>query len=117
MKKENRLKKSHDIAHVVRLRQRVSGKYYTLYYKINQEKTLIAISVSKKYGTAVERNYAKRVVREIIRPLFSSLPLASIVIVNKKEGKEIEFKEKKSDLEQIISNLNRKVKKNNEQTI
>ncbi len=114
MKKENRLKKSHEIAHVVKLRQRVSGKYYTLYYKINDSKTLVAISVSKKYGTAVERNYAKRVVREIVRPLLSTFPLASIVIVNKFEAKGKTFNDKKEDLEKIISILNRKVKKNNE---
>ena len=79
MKKEFRLKKNHEIAKVVKIRQRICGECYNLYYQKNNIKTKIAFSVSKKYGTAVERNYAKRVAREIIREYYDTLPKDNIV--------------------------------------
>lgn len=114
MKKEFRLKKNHEIAKVVKIRQRICGECYNLYYQKNNIKTKIAFSVSKKYGTAVERNYAKRVARELIREYYDTLPKDNIVLVIKAPSKLKSFQEKKKDLDKIIEIFKRKEQKNNE---
>lgn len=114
MKKKYRLKKNHEIATVVQKRVRVTGKHYTIYYTKRNDGIKIAISVGKKYGNAVERNYAKRVVREILRSHLDSLPSYSLVIVVKDVSKNISFEEKKQSLENTLKVLLRKEKENNE---
>ena len=73
------------------------GNYYTVYYQ-KSDKVEIAFSVSKKYGNAVERNYAKRVMREICRERVEFLPCVKFVIVVKKEAKNADFENLKKDL-------------------
>lgn len=108
MNKKYRLKKSEDIAKLVHLHQSVGNKYYAIYYNIkNNENPKVAISVSKKFGTAVERNYEKRIVREVIRPLLKELNNLELLIVIKKEVSKIVFKEKETQIQYLI----RKIKK------
>lgn len=114
MKKIYRLKKSHEIAAVVLNRQKIAGKHYTIYYTERNDGVKIAISAGKKYGNAVERNYAKRVVREIVRPYLSKLPSYSLVIVVKDVSKGVSFEEKKNSLERTLKTLIRKEKLKNE---
>lgn len=110
MKKIYRLKKNHEIASIVKKRQRVYSNHYIIYYNnksYNQPNQLasIAISVSKKYGSAVERNYAKRVVREIIRPQIKCLNNLSLVIVIKNDAKGASFVDLNEDLLKLIKRV------------
>jgi ribonuclease P protein component len=74
MNRKYSLKKNHDIKELLQKKQSVGNKYYVIYYDYIERKTpLIALSVSRKVGNAVERNYEKRVVREIIRPLLETI--------------------------------------------
>ena len=114
MKKKYRLKKSHEIAAVVQQRVKITEKHYTIYYTKRDDGIKIAISAGKKYGNAVERNYAKRVVREILRPYLQKLPSYSLVIVVKDVSKDASFDEKKKSLEKALKTLLRKEKENNE---
>ena len=114
MKKKYRLKKSHEIAAVVQKRVRIAEKHYTVYYTKRNDGIKIAISAGKKYGNAVERNYAKRVVREILRPHLQLLPSYPIVVVVKDVSKTASFEEKKNSLENALKVLLRKDRKNNE---
>ncbi len=114
MKKKYRLKKSHEIAAVVMNKQRVAGKHYTIYYSKRDDGIKIAISAGKKIGNAVERNYAKRVVREILRPYLDKLPSYSLVIVVKELSKSISFEEKKNSLEKTLKLLLRKENQKND---
>lgn len=116
MKKEFRLKKNHEIASIVLKRQRVSSEHYIAYYSFNKEKdTLnkeinakVAISVSKKYGKAFERNKAKRRVREIIRPYLSLFNNKKVVIVVKTNSKDVEFDVLKEELLILMKRVNKK---------
>lgn len=122
MKKEYRLKKNHEIASIVLKRQRISSNYYIIYFLYNKERTenvintKVAISVSKKYGKAFERNKAKRLVREIIRPNLSLLNDKKIVIVIKPSSKNILFDELKQDLVSLLKRVNKKGDKNEQKS-
>ena len=68
MKKENRIKKNHEIASIVNFRKKVVNRSFVIYYKENEnEKSRFAFSVSKKFGHAFERNKAKRISRNLAR--------------------------------------------------
>ena len=90
MQKQYRLKKNEEIGKIVQKRISARGQFYTVYYKYS-DKVEIAFSVSKKYGNAVERNYAKRVMREICRDVVNYLPCVKLVIVVKKEAKKTSY--------------------------
>jgi ribonuclease P protein component len=62
----------------------------------------IAISVSKRYKTAVERNYEKRVVREIMRDLVGSCRYLLMLIVVKTPARDLLFAQKKEQINYLI---------------
>ena len=67
MKKNNILKKSHEIDEVIKNGKRYSSKLYYLYIKDNTlNKTRFCVCVSKKIGNAVIRNKNKRQIKDII---------------------------------------------------
>ena len=110
MQKQYRLKKNEEIGKIVQKRISARGQFYTVYYKYS-DKVEIAFSVSKKYGNAVERNYAKRVMREICRDVVNYLPCVKLVIVVKKEAKKTSFENLKNDLLKQIQYICYKEKK------
>ena len=70
-----RLSRSEDFARVYRAGRSVANKYLVLYYFERLESALpeagtaprVGFSVSKRLGTAVDRNRVKRVLREVFR--------------------------------------------------
>lgn len=106
MKKIYRLKKNHEIAKVVHHKTSVGNKYYAIYFKNNNlNLPKVALSVSKRYGGAVQRNYAKRVVREIIRPHLEQLSNVSLVIIIKDESQKLGYNDKRDTLERLIKQI------------
>lgn len=104
MKKKFCLKKNKDIEKLVKLKKSVGNRYYIVYYNKSSE-TKVAISVSKKVGNAVVRNYQKRVVREIVSKDFDKVQNKHILIVVKKNCLDLNFSEK----EQMLKILLKKV--------
>jgi ribonuclease P protein component len=112
VEKSYRLKKNHDIARVIQKKVSVGSRFYVIYFVPNDHNTnKIAISVSKRYGCAVKRNYAKRVVREIVRLQFKEIKNLSLVIIIKDASQDLDFSGKKRELEQLI----RRMKKRSEE--
>ena len=123
MKKIYRLKKNHEIASIVLKRQRVFSEHYVIYFLYNKERldsitinkdinTKVAISISKKYGKAFERNKAKRIVREIVRPNLSLLNNKKVVIVVKTNSKDVKFDILKNELLMLMKRISKKENKN-----
>jgi len=98
--------KNHDIKRIVDLRESLGNRNYVVYRKLTTgEGFRAAVSVSKKFGSAVERNYARRCVREILRGEIVSLKGTRIVVVVKPPSKDLAFQEKKDQLLRLLRNV------------
>lgn len=105
MNRKYSLKKNFEIEKLVRAKMSVGNKFFAIYYKKQIDKAEIAISVSKKNGNAVERNYQKRVVKEIVRKNLLKLQGYRLLIVVKQLSKELTFEEKKENLERLFQRI------------
>ena len=101
MNRQNSLKKNQDIQKIISKKQSVGNKFYAIYYDKNYE-TKIAFSISKKVCKAFERNYNKRVMREICRNKFSLIEGLQILIVIKEKSLELSFEEKEKEIEKLL---------------
>lgn len=109
MNKQYRLKKSFEIEKLVKKRISVGSSYFVIYYNISSnKKTRIAFSVSKKLGNAVERNYEKRVLREILRDVIDTINNLDMLIVEKNKALALSYDEKKIEIKRLIKKISRK---------
>ena len=58
----------------------------------------MAISVSKKYGHAFERNKAKRITRNILRPYLKTMKKVDFVVVIKSTLKETPYEKLENEM-------------------
>ena len=66
--KKERVKKEKEIINILKNGQRIKSNCYTVCFKENELSfSRLGVSVSKKVGNSVTRNYCKRVVREVFR--------------------------------------------------
>lgn len=107
MKKEYRVKKSSEIESIIKKRNSRGNQYFVLYKKENHDNThfRFAVSVSKKYGNAVERNKIKRRIREIISKE-NIVDHYDLFIVVKTDAIKLSFLEIKESLEWLIKKQN-----------
>lgn len=103
MKKEYRVKKSKDIEMIIKHKRSIANKSFVLYKKENHENThfKFAVSVSKKYGNAVQRNKIKRQIREIISKI-DIINNVDIFIVVKPNKPQESFDEMKKSLSTLL---------------
>lgn len=111
MNRKITLKKNHDIEKLVKMKKSVGNAFYAIYYKAADEKK-IAISVSKKLGKAVLRNYQKRVVKEILRINFSLVGDYHFLLVIKKSSFALSYQKKEIEIIKLLEKM--KVGKTNE---
>lgn len=110
MNRKYSLKQNEEIAKLVHYskskQQSVGNKFYAIYFQKTDIKTpKIAFSISKKYGKAVQRNYEKRVTREIVRIKLSSFEYLKAIIVIKVAVQELNFQEKAQQLSYLIGKI------------
>lgn len=104
--KENRLKKEKEFKAVFKGGRTLKGKSVFLKYLANgTDKTRIGFVVSKKISKlAVERNKAKRRMREIVRSKKDNIKEGlSIIIVSLPPIKGMTYGEIKEDLESLLN--------------
>ena len=104
MNKRYILKANHEIEALLAKKHSVGSKYYVLYFERTDE-TKIAVSVSKKLGDAVVRNYQKRVVKEILRELFKEYEGYSFLIVCKMASLELDYENKKAQIQYVLGKM------------
>ena len=101
------LKKNHEIKKVFdKPSKSVGNKYYTIYCQ-ESESTKVAIAVSKRLGTAVFRNYQKRVTREILRRNFELLRNKKILLVVKVNSVALPFEKKDQEITRLLKQIER----------
>ena len=101
------LKKRSDFLFVRKSGESIRSKHFIVNYLIPLEpKVEMGITVSKKIGNAVKRNYIKRVIRSIIRNNSNKIPNNLIFeIIPKKKIETISF----FDLEKDLLDFTKKV--------
>lgn len=108
MNKQYILKKNHDIDSLVKEKQSVGNTYFAIYYR-KSESLQIVVSVSKKLGKAVVRNYQKRVIKEILRKNMELIPSVDMLVVVKLNSLNLTYQEKENEIIKLIKRF--KVKK------
>ena len=111
MKKENRIKKNEEIAKIVLGKQIVKSDYFFIYYQKNENITRVAVSVSKKIGNSVKRNHAKRIIRELVRPNLNKFNPVNLVVVVKKDLKDVDFFKLTEEMFRCLELINKRLYK------
>lgn len=110
MKREYRLLKSYDFQKVIRAKKSAANRSFVVYKLKNElNKMRVGISIGNKYGCAVERNKAKRQVREMIKEMFDFSLAVDIVIIIRKEYINRTFQQNNEELRFIYKKLIEKV--------
>lgn len=111
MKKQYRIKKSKEIDAIIKERKSYGNKFFVVYYKENDhEHFRFAISIGKRYGNAVERNLIKRHIRMIFQTIYKNLPKIDYVVVVKPQAKNLNYQERMSNLQNLITKIQKKEK-------
>ena len=85
LRPSQRIRRHADFQEIYKTGARVHSRYYTLFVKANQSPTgRLGIAATKKLGGAVQRNRAKRLIREIFRHN-NIAPGFDVVVVPKRE--------------------------------
>lgn len=109
MKKENRIKKNEEIAKIVLSKQKIKSDYFFIYYQKGTTITRVAVSVSKKIGNSVKRNHAKRIIRELIRPVLDEYKGYNLVVVVKKALIDVEFIKLKEEMIRCLNLISKRL--------
>jgi len=85
LRPSQRIRHHADFQEIYKTGARVHSRYYTLFVKANQSPVgRLGIAATKKLGGAVQRNRAKRLIREIFRHN-NVAPGFDVVVVPKRE--------------------------------
>ena len=104
LKREYRLKKKYMFAYCYRVGKVAHSKSCLIYYTSSKNKTVkVGISASKKVGGAVQRNRARRVIREAITPFLESINKDhNLIIVARENILTFSFEQIKKDIEHML---------------
>lgn len=95
------LKKNEEIKSLINKKQSVGNRYYAIYYA-SSSGFKVAVSVSKKLGKAHDRNYYKRVTKEIIRKNLDNIEKVEMLIVIKKSSIDLSYQDKEKELKRLL---------------
>ncbi len=108
MNSEMRIKDKNEFNDVLKTGKKKISKYFVIYYKDRvKENSRYGITFSKKFGKAIERNYYKRIMREIIRhnqKKFSNL--LDYIIIMRGECKKLDYNVLQDNLIDLIKKEN-----------
>ena len=113
MKKCEIVKSNREFDKIIESNSFIKNKEFIIYYKDNSnEQSHFGISVGKKIGCAVERNYYKRIIRNICdnnKKLYSKGK--DYIIILRKGAKELSFKEIEESFLKLMLKINEKERK------
>ncbi len=109
--KQAKILKTDDFSSVFNLRKRIAGRHLVMRYRLNElEMARLGLVVSKKTAKlAVQRNYMKRVLRELFRLNQQELPAVDLVIQVQKPFEKLDFIVIKLEFENLLLTLSSKI--------
>ena len=112
MKKIDIIKSSDEFTEIINTGKSRKNKYYSIYYRSNNEKNRFGITIPKKLGIAVLRNKTKRRVKNIIDKNKKSIQNGyDYVIIVKKGILELTYTEMEKELLNLIKSIGDKIEK------
>lgn len=103
MRKNEIIKSSREYTEIINLSNSRRNKYYSIYYRINNNDNRYGISVPKKTGTAVVRNKIKRRVKNIIDNNKNTIQKGcDYVIIIRKGILDLTYEEMEKELLKLI---------------
>jgi ribonuclease P protein component len=114
--RQARITKTDDFSSVFSLRKRISGRYLVIHYRAGQSAgARLGLVVSRKIAKrSVDRNYMKRVLRELFRRRRSRIsPMDLVVRVTKAYG-YVDFAEVEREFSELLVRLERRIAANHE---
>jgi ribonuclease P protein component len=111
LSKQAKLLKTDDFSSVFNLRKRIANKHLVFRYRANAlNRPRLGLVVSKKIAKlAVDRNYMKRVLREMFRLNQHNLPACDMIVQVQIAFKKTNFMLIKQEFEQLKIKLNSKI--------
>ena len=109
--RQAKIVKTDDFSSVFNLRKRIASQHLVMRYRINEANMpRLGLIVSKKTAKlAVQRNYMRRVLRELFRLNQQQLPVVDLVIQVQKPFNKPEFTLIKQEFEILLLKLSVKV--------
>ncbi|ALX71334.1 ribonuclease P protein component [Spiroplasma turonicum] len=108
MKNVNIIKKNHEFQKIISMKTYKNSKSFVVYYRNKDDGFLkYGISVGKKIGNAVLRNYIKRVVRTIVFSLLEKYKQKKldIIVIVKNKFLGLDYNENYKQLDNILLSL------------
>ncbi len=100
MKKKNTIKKKDEITQIIKAKNYINAATLAFYHYLKkEEESRVGITVTNKLGNAVERNRAKRQLREMVNMIFDWQEDFDTVIIIRENFKDHSFIENKKELE------------------
>ncbi len=111
LSKQAKIVKTDDFSSVFNLRKRIASQYLVMRYRVNAlGAPRLGLIVSKKTAKlAVQRNYMKRVLRELFRLNQHHLPNVDLVVQAQKTFEKPDFMQVKQEFELLMQKLAKKV--------
>ena len=103
--------KTDDFSSVFNLRKRIASRHLVMRYRLNEANMpRLGLIVSKKTAkSAVQRNYMRRVLRELFRLNQPQLPIIDLVVQVQKPFNKPEFTLIKQEFETLLLKLSTKI--------
>ena len=108
MRRTHRLKRKEDFAHVYEAGRSTAGRLLVLYaLQGEQGKVRIGFAAGRKLGSAVVRNRAKRLMREIARSRFTDVaPGHSLIVIARTGALKATFTQLNKEFTFLLKKLN-----------
>jgi ribonuclease P protein component len=109
--RQAKIVKTDDFSSVFNLRKRIASQHLVMRYRLNEANMpRLGLIVSKKTAKlAVQRNYMRRVLRELFRLNQQQLPEVDLVVQVQKTFEKPEFMLVKQEFESLLLKLSAKI--------
>ena len=112
MKKIDIIKSSDEFTEIINTGKSRKNKYYSIYYRNNNEKNRYGITIPKKLGIAVLRNKTKRRIKNIIDANKNSIQTGyDYVIIVKKGILELTYIDMEKEMLNLMKSIGDKIEK------